>query len=271
MSYQASRRWFSVALFIVTTLVVAVPHVGASELDVQETDDFGPSEMGAPAPQCKIGVCLDIQAPFSDTNLDGAADPLVGGGKRDWGTSGWSIGLCCNGHQRLEIAQSADNGPTGPSDCRDTPLVDINAIGCKAGGDVGVGKTYVVNTLGQSYAALATVKLGNVHEPEPGMFRARLTIHGYDAAGRLQQECNAFLRSTEVDDPNGNPVPGTADQTAVFVPIEIPECEMVDAGPHNGVGNTIVEVDVMVRANAFKNDIAYGTVRVEKLTFVRLS
>jgi hypothetical protein len=74
-----------------------------------------------------------------------------------------------------------------------------------------------------------------------------------------------------VDGPDGNPLPGTADQTAVFVPIEIPECEMIDSGPTNGVANVIDSVDVTVRANNFKNDIAYGTVRVERLTFIRLS
>lgn len=150
-------------------------------------------------------------------------------------------------------------------------MIDVHGVGCKAGGDVSIGKAFDVNSLGQSYAAVATVKLVDVHEPEPGMFRARLTIHGYDASGRLQQECNAFLRSTEVDGPDGNPLPGTADQTEVFLPIEIPECEMVDSGPTGGVGNVIDSVDVTVRANNFKNDIAYGTVRVERLTFIRLS
>lgn len=265
------RHFLTVLLACAGLVSTNLAAVGASELDVQLTDDFGPSEFGSAGNECNLGICLDILAPFSDSNGNGAADPLTGGGARDWGSSGWSIGLCCNNHQKLEIQQAANNGPAGASDCRDTPVLDIKPVGCNAGGDVSVGKAYNVNSLGQVYSALATVKLVDVHEPEPGMFRARLTIHGYDAGGDLQQECNAFLRSTEIDGPDGNPLPGTADQTAVFVPISIPECEMVDAGPSNGVGNTITTVDVTVRANNFKNDIGYGTVRVERLTFVRLS
>lgn len=103
------------------------------------------------------------------------------------------------------------------------------------------------------------------------MFHARLTIHGYDGAGNLQQECNAFLNSTVINGPTGQPLPGTEDQTATFIPIEIPQCEMIDAGPSGGIGIPIEMVDVTVRANNFKNDIAYGEVRVESLMFVRIS
>ena len=249
---------------------ILIASSGANELDTETTDDFGPTEFGLAASQCQIAsVCLDIAAPFGDSDSNGAADPLTVGGNRDWGDSGWSVNLCCSSHQKLEILASAENGGNGASDCRQTPITNApkKVLGsCSAGCDVGVGKAFNVNGPGQSYAAVAWVKLVDVHEPEIAMFRARLTIHGYDAVGRLQQECNAFLRSTEIDG-----VPGTVDQTEEFVPIEIPECEMLDTGTANGLNQVITKVDVTVRANAFKNDIAYGIVRVQRLMFTRLS
>lgn len=271
MRKDSARRILVASLLALAVMIPAVPGA-AGEIDMQTTDDSGPTEFGPIGSQCSIGICLDLTAPFSDSNGNGVADPLVGGGSKDWPGGGWSLGLCCNGHQKLEIQQTANNGPSGASDCRDSPVIDLHGVGCKAGGDVGMGKAYAVNSVGQVYSATAWVKLVGVHEPEPGMFRARLTIHGYDGSNTLQQECNAFLRSSEVDGPDGNPLPGTADQTLVYVPIVIPTCEMVDAGPGGGgIGNVITSVDVTVRANNFKNDIAYGEVRVERLIFVRLS
>lgn len=268
---QVGFRLRTIVSLILMALVLqsfTAAMASASELDMESTDDFGDSPFGAPEPQCPIGVCFNAQGPFSDSAAPlGWADPFKGDPTRDWGSTGWSVNLCCsNAAQKLEILSSADNGAPGATDCRDTPVADVSRLGCKAGGDVSMGRAFNVLSVGQVYSAVAFVKLIDVHEPQPGMFRARLTIHGYDNLGRLQQECNAFLQSTQVDG-----VPGTEDQTAIFVPIEIPACEMVDTGPSNGVGNTITKVDVAVRANDFKNDIAYGAIRVNQIIFVRES
>lgn len=267
-------------LAVLAQVVHQLPALG-SEVEVMETDDYGPSPFGSAAAQCNIGICVHAKAPFNDTQApSGFADPFKGDPSRDWADGGYAVNVCCNNSaQKLEILQTADNGGSPRNkqgdadgdgsnldDCRDTPLVDSNQIGCYAGGDVSMGQTFDVFTLGQVYSAVAHVKLVGVNEPEAGMFRARLTIHGYDDLGRLQQEYNAFLRSIQV-----NGVPGSEDQTAAFVPIEIPACEMIDSGPHNGIGSTIRTVDVTVRANAFKNDIAYGSIRVSEILFVRES
>lgn len=269
-------------LSVLGQVVHQLPALG-SEVEVMETDDYGPSPFGAAEPQCNVGICVHAKGPFNDVLAPaGFADPFKGDPATDWFDGGYAVNVCCNSSaQKLEILQSADNG-VGPKgnragdsdgkngnldDCRDTALIDSNKIGCYAGGDVSMGRQFDVLTTGQVYSAVAYVKLIGVNEPEAGMFRARLTIHGYDIDGNLQQECNAFLRSTQV-----NGVPGTEDQTAAFVPIEIPACEMVDSGPSGGgVGIPIKKVDVTVRANAFKNDIAYGSIRVNEILFVRES
>lgn len=280
---RRSRISLLLCLLAVSAQVVhQLPALG-SEVEVMESDDYGPSPFGAAGPQCNIGICVHAKAPFIDNDATpGFADPFKGDPTVDWFDGGTAVNVCCNSSaQKLEILQTADNGVgpeknragdsdgdgSGLDDCRDTPLIDSNQIGCYAGGDVSMGQGFKVLTPGQVYSAVAQVKLIGVNEPEAGMFRARLTIHGYDILGRLQQECNAFLRSTQV-----NGVPGTEDQTAAFVPIAIPACEMVDSGPSNGgVGNEIRTVDVTVRANAFKNDIAYGSIRVSEVLFVRES
>lgn len=275
---RVERAWMA----LVVVMVLLLGSLGQARAEILDSEDLGEPPLGALEGRCPPApaACFDVSN-FSDGNGDALADPFSGDASNTWGSSRgageWSSDLCCAADglrkQRFEVFAGADNAAAGPTDCRDTPVYDSNplALVCaKAGGDTGMGRSFVSKT-GEIFQAIAWVKLFQVNQPQPGMFRARLTIHGWDSLNRMQQECNAYLPSTVVNGPDGQPLPGTVDQDAVFVPIEIPACEMVDNGQSSGgVGNAITKVDVAIRANNFKNDIAYGKVIVERVLFRRL-
>lgn len=262
---SAVARLSVVALLLLALLVQ--PGLANETLTEDQFEDLNQLPIGPTEPECKPGpkVCFDVSN-FKDAQTPaGIADPFSGP-DTEWSSSHISFDLCCSSDgsvkQRLRILEVADQGAAGHSDCRQTPINNIDK-GCNLGGDVSMARRFFADP-GQNYSATAWVKLANVNEPEPGMFRARLTIHGW-SKGIVETECNAFLRSTQ-----DNQISGSEDQTAVFVPITIPECPMVDQRKGNDLDDVIEEVSVYVRANNFKNDIAYGTVLVQRVVFARL-
>lgn len=286
------RKWTRTIAIVTTLLTCLTPFAVAADADLDSEDQFEAALDTATTDRCPGPVAGEGPTIcFDRSNFGGG--PIAGaftGPGGDWGSEDISYGLCCGSSpdplyggttkQRLEILPGADNGPVGATDCRQTPIANLDkycdspdelggTVKYHVGGDVTMADAYLADAR-ESYGAIAWIKVKDVHQPEPGMFRGRLTIHGY-AGNTLEQECNAFLRSTEVDGPDGNPLPGTADPDQ-FVAIEIPDCPMVDTMEHNGLNGTegINRVDVHVRANAFMNDIASGKVLVHRVIFFRV-
>jgi hypothetical protein len=103
----------------------------------------------------------------------------------DFGGSGWIHGFPGDSTQRNRIYESG------------------TVSGGRGGGDAGFHKLFQV-AAGQEYVLAAKVKLNNVSRAHQLACRGRLTIHQYDAAGRILKylnsrevwvpyECNAFL------------------------------------------------------------------------------